>query len=227
MMRLYWSPRTRSLRALWMLEEAGVPYERVLVDIQKGGQNDPAFRRINPMGKVPAFEDGSAQLAESAAICAYIAERCPEAEAGAAARRSRARTIFPLAVLRARLHRTGARAEVRQFRNADHCRRLGRFQSRVQRSRGRAGGRALDPRQEVQRRRRHDRLRSPVRGRTLQDRRPTAGVRRLSAAVPRPARRCSGRWRSTRPAEHGPRISGDIASVAAAPARACALSSAA
>ena len=79
MMRLYWSPRTRSLRALWMLEETGVAYERVLVDIGKGGQDDPAFRRINPMGKVPAFEDGTAQLAESAAICAYIAERVPEA----------------------------------------------------------------------------------------------------------------------------------------------------
>ena len=79
MMKLYWAPGTRSLRTLWMLEEAGVPYERILVDIRNGGQNDPAFRRINPMGKVPAFEDGAAQLAESAAICAYIAERCPEA----------------------------------------------------------------------------------------------------------------------------------------------------
>ncbi|MFV0281881.1 MAG: glutathione S-transferase family protein [Rhodoblastus sp.] len=79
MMKLYWAPGTRSLRTLWMLEEAGVAYERVLVDIRNGGQNDPAFRRINPMGKVPAFEDGAAQLAESAAICAYIAERCPEA----------------------------------------------------------------------------------------------------------------------------------------------------
>ena len=79
MMKLYWAPGTRSLRTLWMLEEAGAPYERVLVDLRNGGQNDPAFRRINPMGKVPAFEDGAAQLAESAAICAYIAERCPEA----------------------------------------------------------------------------------------------------------------------------------------------------
>ena len=79
MMKLYWAPGTRSLRTLWMLEEAGVPYERIHVDIRNGGQNDPAFRRINPMGKVPAFEDGAAQLAESAAICAYIAERCPEA----------------------------------------------------------------------------------------------------------------------------------------------------
>lgn len=78
-MKLYWAPGTRSLRTLWMLEEAGVPYERVLVDIRNGGQHDPAFRKINPIGKVPAFEDGAAQLGESAAICAYIAERCPEA----------------------------------------------------------------------------------------------------------------------------------------------------
>ena len=68
MMKLYWAPGTRSLRTLWMLEEAGVPYERIHVDIRNGAQNDPAFRRINPMGKVPAFEDGAAQLAESAAI---------------------------------------------------------------------------------------------------------------------------------------------------------------
>lgn len=79
MMKLYWAPNTRSLRALWMLEEAGAPYERIHIDIRNGGQDDPHFRSINPMGKVPAFEDGAAKLAESAAICAYIAERCPQA----------------------------------------------------------------------------------------------------------------------------------------------------
>jgi len=78
-MKLYWCPQTRSLRALWMMEEAGRPYERVLVDIRKGGQDTPEFRAINPMGKVPALTDGAARLAESAAICAYVAERCPEA----------------------------------------------------------------------------------------------------------------------------------------------------
>ena len=79
-MKLYWCPQTRSFRALWMLEEAGRPYERVLVDIRKGGQNDPEFRAVNPMGKVPALADGEAKVAESAAICAYVAERCPEAK---------------------------------------------------------------------------------------------------------------------------------------------------
>jgi len=78
MMRLYWAPQTRSFRALWALEEAGVPYERVLVDIRKGAQSSPEFRAINPMMKVPALTEGATALAESAAICAYVAERCPE-----------------------------------------------------------------------------------------------------------------------------------------------------
>jgi glutathione S-transferase len=78
-MKLYWAPRTRSLRALWMLEEAGIAYERELVDIQAGQQASAAFRAINPMMKVPALADGEARVAESAAICAYVAERAPAA----------------------------------------------------------------------------------------------------------------------------------------------------
>src|SRR5262249_62357546 len=45
----------------------------------KGGQNNAEFRAVNPMGKVPALADGEAKVAESAAICAYVAERYPEA----------------------------------------------------------------------------------------------------------------------------------------------------
>jgi len=79
-MKLYWAPQTRSFRALWMMEEAGHPYERVLIDIRKGGQSTPEFRAINPMMKVPALVDGAATLAESGAICAFVAERVPEAK---------------------------------------------------------------------------------------------------------------------------------------------------
>jgi glutathione S-transferase len=79
MMKLYWSPQTRSFRALWMLEEAGRSYERVLIDIRKGTQSTSEFRAINPMMKVPALADGAAMLAESGAICAFVAERVPEA----------------------------------------------------------------------------------------------------------------------------------------------------
>jgi glutathione S-transferase len=80
MMKLYWCPRTRSFSALWLMEETGQPYERVLTDISTGAQNAPEYLAINPMGKVPALRDGNATLAEAAAICAYVAERYPEAK---------------------------------------------------------------------------------------------------------------------------------------------------
>src|ERR1700716_937797 len=80
MMKLYWSPRSRSFSALWLMEETGQPYERVLTDISAGAQRTPEYLAINPMGKVPARRDGDATLAEAAAICAYVAERYPEAK---------------------------------------------------------------------------------------------------------------------------------------------------
>ena len=80
MMKLYWAPRSRSFTALWLMEETGQPYERVLTDITTGAQKAPEYLAINPMGKVPALADGDATLAEAAAICAYVAERYPEAK---------------------------------------------------------------------------------------------------------------------------------------------------
>ena len=80
MMKLYWAPRSRSFSALWLMEETGQPYERVLTDITKGAQKTPEYLAINPMGKVPALSDGEAALAEAAAICAYVAERYPQAQ---------------------------------------------------------------------------------------------------------------------------------------------------
>lgn len=62
-----------------MLEESGQPYERVLTDLSSGAQKSADFLAINPMGKVPALKDGDARLAEAAAICAYVAERFPDA----------------------------------------------------------------------------------------------------------------------------------------------------
>jgi glutathione S-transferase len=79
MIKLYWSPRTRSFSALWLMEETGQPYERVMIDLSAGAQKRSEYLAINPMGKVPALQDGDATIAESAAICAYVAERCPEA----------------------------------------------------------------------------------------------------------------------------------------------------
>ncbi len=75
-MKLYWSPQTRSTRALWMLEEAGVDYDLELVEIRNPQREDSKeFRAASPMGKVPALVDGKVQMSESAAICLYLADR--------------------------------------------------------------------------------------------------------------------------------------------------------
>ncbi len=75
-MKLYWCPRTRASRAVWMLEEAGVDYERVFIDVRDPvARADTGFLAASPMGKVPALEDGDARLADSAAICLYVADR--------------------------------------------------------------------------------------------------------------------------------------------------------
>jgi glutathione S-transferase len=74
--KLFWSPQTRSTRALWMLEETGIDYERELVDIQSPDRaNTAEFLAASPMGKVPALVDGEVSMAESAAICLYVADR--------------------------------------------------------------------------------------------------------------------------------------------------------
>jgi glutathione S-transferase len=80
MMKLYWSPRSRSFTTLWLMEETGEPYERVLTDISTGANKTPEYLAINPMGKVPALADGDIAMAESAAICAYVTDRYPQAK---------------------------------------------------------------------------------------------------------------------------------------------------
>jgi glutathione S-transferase len=75
-MKLYWAPQTRSSRVVWMLEEAGLDYSLEAVDIRAAERRDSGeFRRASPMGKVPALVDGEVAMAESAAICLYVADR--------------------------------------------------------------------------------------------------------------------------------------------------------
>ena len=95
-MKLYWSPQTRSSRAVWMLEEAGVDYEIEEVDIRSPDRCDnPQFLAASPMGKVPALADGDVLMSESAAICIYVADRyCPGALAPAFDDAGRGKFLF-------------------------------------------------------------------------------------------------------------------------------------
>ncbi|MBA4802588.1 MAG: glutathione S-transferase family protein [Euryhalocaulis sp.] len=76
-MKLYHCPQTRSSRAVWMLEECGADYEMEIVKIMEG-EKPAHFLKENPMGKVPALVDEGVVITESAAICAYLADKFPE-----------------------------------------------------------------------------------------------------------------------------------------------------
>lgn len=71
----YYSPRSSATRCLWALEELGVPFEKVRVDLTKGDQKKPEFLAVNPNGKVPAMVDGDAKLFESLGILLHLGDR--------------------------------------------------------------------------------------------------------------------------------------------------------
>ena len=77
-MKLYYCPQTRAFTSLWMLEEVGVPYEIVRVDIRAPEHPTEAYLQINPMGKMAGLEDdGGIGFGETAAILLYLADKFP------------------------------------------------------------------------------------------------------------------------------------------------------
>lgn len=58
-MKLAFAPRTRAIRARWLLEELGTPYELITADTY------------------PTLVDGDVTLTESSAICLYLARGTP------------------------------------------------------------------------------------------------------------------------------------------------------
>jgi GST-like protein len=79
--RFYYHPTPNPAKVALFLEEAGIPYEVVPVDTRRGEQHTPAFRSINPNGKVPAIIDTDGpggrevRVFDSTAILLYLAEK--------------------------------------------------------------------------------------------------------------------------------------------------------
>jgi glutathione S-transferase len=67
----------RPPRVRWALEEAGAPYEYVVMTKENGLLDE--HRSRHPLGRVPVFEGDEGSLIESAAICLHIADLHPEA----------------------------------------------------------------------------------------------------------------------------------------------------
>jgi glutathione S-transferase len=63
----------RDLRVRWALEEAGLAYEEQLIGPED--QKSESYRRMQPFGQVPVYEEDGLVLFESGAIVLHIAER--------------------------------------------------------------------------------------------------------------------------------------------------------
>lgn len=75
MIRFYFHHTPNPMKVALFLEESGLPYEVVPVDIFKGEQHTTEYRAINPNEKVPAIVDGSNTIFDSNAILLYLGEK--------------------------------------------------------------------------------------------------------------------------------------------------------
>ncbi|MCC2674391.1 MAG: Glutathione S-transferase (Glutathione transferase)-like protein [Ramlibacter sp.] len=78
-MQLHYYPSTAAMIPHILLEELGVPYERVLVDRAQNRHKEPAYLRLNPNGLIPVLTDGDLVLYESAAIVLHLCDTHPVA----------------------------------------------------------------------------------------------------------------------------------------------------
>jgi glutathione S-transferase len=62
----------RPLRAAWVLEELGEPYELTVMTREEGRGEE--HRERHPLGRVPVLEDDDGFIFESAAICLHLAD---------------------------------------------------------------------------------------------------------------------------------------------------------
>lgn len=80
MMQLHHTPSTAAMIPHILLEELGVPYERVPVDRAGGEHKREPYLRLNPNGLIPVLVDGDLVLYETAAIVLHLCDTHPQAE---------------------------------------------------------------------------------------------------------------------------------------------------
>ncbi len=78
MLQLYFSPSSAAMAPHILLQELGVPFEKILTDTSTGAHHSEAYRKINPNGLIPALVDGDLVLYETAAICLHLCDTHPQ-----------------------------------------------------------------------------------------------------------------------------------------------------
>ncbi len=67
--KLYYTAHTRSLRPRWLLEELELPYKLQEVDLFGGEGQSEEYKKVHPLGQVPALQADGKIVLESGAIC--------------------------------------------------------------------------------------------------------------------------------------------------------------
>ena len=75
MYKLYGSLGAASLSPQCVLEESGLPYEFIEVDISEDTERDPEYLKLNPHGRIPTLVIDDQVMIESAAISIYLADK--------------------------------------------------------------------------------------------------------------------------------------------------------
>ena len=70
----HYAPFSTASIVHFALEELGIAYDKVKVDITAGEQHTPAFKALNPMQMVPVLVHDGQPIFESAAIAIYLGE---------------------------------------------------------------------------------------------------------------------------------------------------------
>lgn len=78
--QLHYYPSTAAMIPHIVLEELGVPYERVLVDRTRGEHKEAPYLRLNPNGLMPVLTEGELVLYETAAIVLHLCDTHPQAK---------------------------------------------------------------------------------------------------------------------------------------------------
>jgi GST-like protein len=73
--KLYTAAAPNGRKVSIALEELGLPYEVISVDLAAGGQREESFLAMNPNNKIPVLDDDGQIVWESGAILFYLAEK--------------------------------------------------------------------------------------------------------------------------------------------------------
>ena len=76
--KLHYAPKTRSTRPRWLLEELGLPYDLVRINLGEKQHKSAEYMKVHPLGLVPAMEIDGVKLIESTAMVGYLADKYPD-----------------------------------------------------------------------------------------------------------------------------------------------------